>query len=139
MVWFTVDCLDVQKPYEQHFEALSLAPSFPVKQKTFGRISDGFQKPSNITRNGKRIGQDRLWLMKRSDGWSGQFSMRLRLRRKDGWFCAKLDGWACAATKLSLHKPNHPLLSKFSYPHFCRVYRRSRTLNGVYPTDHAFR
>ena len=33
MVWFTVDCLDVQKPYEQHFEALSLAPSFPVKQK----------------------------------------------------------------------------------------------------------
>ena len=65
MVWFTIDCFDVQKPYEQHLEALSLAPSFPVKQKPFGRISDGFPKPSNIMRNGKRIDQDRLWLMKK--------------------------------------------------------------------------
>ena len=35
---------------------------------------------------------------KRSDGWSDRFSIWLRLRRQDGWFCANLDGLVWATT-----------------------------------------
>ena len=33
------------------------------------------------------------------------FSIWLQLRRQDGWFCAKLDGWGWAATIYSSLKP----------------------------------